>query len=62
LKEGLFEVDSDMTEGQTNDFLRDIAAVAFLSGLFSLLSSTVVAGDPFQAAKQRCKLFSLILL
>ncbi|CAH8250993.1 unnamed protein product [Arabidopsis lyrata] len=25
LKEGLFEVDSDMTEGQTNDFLRDIA-------------------------------------
>ncbi|KAJ8899350.1 hypothetical protein K2173_018324 [Erythroxylum novogranatense] len=25
LKAGLFEVDSDMTEGQTNDFLRDIA-------------------------------------
>ncbi|XP_010481613.1 PREDICTED: pre-mRNA-splicing factor 18-like [Camelina sativa] len=25
LKEGLFEVDSDMNEGQTNDFLRDIA-------------------------------------
>ncbi|XP_057417532.1 uncharacterized protein LOC130711805 [Lotus japonicus] len=25
LKTGLFEVDSDMTEGQTNDFLRDIA-------------------------------------
>lgn len=25
LKSGLFEVDSDMTEGQTNDFLRDIA-------------------------------------
>lgn len=24
LKAGLFEVDSDMTEGQTNDFLRDI--------------------------------------
>lgn len=24
LKNGLFEVDSDMTEGQTNDFLRDI--------------------------------------
>ncbi|KAK7396373.1 hypothetical protein VNO78_17334 [Psophocarpus tetragonolobus] len=25
LKAGVFEVDSDMTEGQTNDFLRDIA-------------------------------------
>ncbi|XP_023549183.1 pre-mRNA-splicing factor 18-like [Cucurbita pepo subsp. pepo] len=25
LKAGLFEVDSDLTEGQTNDFLRDIA-------------------------------------
>lgn len=25
LKAGIFEVDSDMTEGQTNDFLRDIA-------------------------------------
>lgn len=25
LKEGLFEVDSDMTDGQTNDFLRDIS-------------------------------------
>ncbi|KAB2016184.1 hypothetical protein ES319_D08G078000v1 [Gossypium barbadense] len=25
LKAGLFEVDSDMTDGQTNDFLRDIA-------------------------------------
>lgn len=25
LKTGMFEVDSDMTEGQTNDFLRDIA-------------------------------------
>ncbi|KAH7577553.1 hypothetical protein ACOSP7_001509 [Xanthoceras sorbifolium] len=25
LRTGLFEVDSDMTEGQTNDFLRDIA-------------------------------------
>lgn len=25
LKTGLFEVDSDMTEGQTNDFLRDIS-------------------------------------
>lgn len=25
LKAGIFEVDSDMTEGQTNDFMRDIA-------------------------------------
>ncbi|KAJ6681342.1 PRE-MRNA SPLICING FACTOR-RELATED [Salix koriyanagi] len=25
LKAGIFEIDSDMTEGQTNDFLRDIA-------------------------------------
>ncbi|KAM0998208.1 hypothetical protein ACFX2I_007989 [Malus domestica] len=46
LKAGLFEVDSDMTEGQTNDFLRDIAELRKRqkSGLVSKRQKTEVDG------------------
>ncbi|XP_068338360.1 uncharacterized protein [Pyrus communis] len=46
LKTGLFEVDSDMTEGQTNDFLRDIAELRKRqkSGLVSKRQKTEVDG------------------
>ncbi|KAM1207419.1 hypothetical protein ACFX13_008106 [Malus domestica] len=46
LKAGLFEVDSDMTEGQTNDFLRDIAGLRKRqkSGLVSKRQKTEVDG------------------